>query len=81
MTKKDSERSKLYSNVKVIKIDPLGAALDEIGLTGGASKTTVKGLSKSKEKKLIDKIKKIDDKATKLKLKKFKPKDFIKIKD
>jgi len=81
MTKKDSESKKNYSNVETIPIDPLGERLLGVGMAGGASKITVKGLSKSKEKKLLDKIKKIDDKATKLKLKNFKIKDFIKIKE
>ena len=38
MTKKDSERNKLYSNVKIQKLDPLSTALDDAGLKGGASK-------------------------------------------
>ena len=38
MTKKDSERNKLYSNVKIQKLDPLSAALDDAGFKGGASK-------------------------------------------
>ena len=38
MTKKDSERNKLQSNVKIQKLDALSAALDDAGHAGGASK-------------------------------------------
>ena len=38
MTKKDSERNKIYSNIKIQKLDPLSAALDDAGHAGGASK-------------------------------------------
>jgi hypothetical protein len=37
MTKEYSNRKKNYSN-KIIKIDPLGAALDDAGHTGGVSR-------------------------------------------
>jgi hypothetical protein len=38
MTKQDSESKKNYSNVKTIKLDPLGERLSNIGMAGGASK-------------------------------------------
>ena len=54
MTKDNFLRYKPYSNVKIQKLDPLGAALDEAGMTGGASKAYMKSLKKD-AKPLIDK--------------------------
>ena len=61
MTKKDSERNKLYSNVKIQKLDPLSAALDDAGHAGGASK----GLKIKDTKKLLKEVKPIIDKKNK----------------
>ena len=52
MTKKDSERNKLYSNVKIQQIDPLSDKLSSVGFSGGASK----GLKIRDTKKLLKKI-------------------------
>ena len=38
MTKQDSESKKNYSNIKTIKLDPLGERLSNVDMTGGASK-------------------------------------------
>ena len=38
MTKEDSDRKKNYSNIKTIKLDPLGERLSDVGMTGGASR-------------------------------------------
>ena len=72
MTKADSESKKIYSNKHPSKVM----------VAGIFGKTKVKGLSKEEEDKFLKKIKKIElDTNKKLKLKKFKPKDFINIKD
>ena len=39
MTKDSYNSKKIYSNVKIIKLDPLAESLDSIGLKGGASKS------------------------------------------
>ena len=49
MTKKNSERNKLYSNVKIHQIDPLSSKLSDAGFAGGASKRL---LSKEAKKSL-----------------------------
>ena len=54
MTKDNFLRYKPYSNIKIQKLDPLAAALDEVGMTGGASKIYIKSLKKD-AKPLIDK--------------------------
>ena len=38
MSKQDSKSKKNYSNIKTIKLDPLGERLSNVGMTGGASK-------------------------------------------
>ena len=38
MTKEDSDRNKIYSNIKIKKLDPLSERLSAAGFTGGASK-------------------------------------------
>ena len=37
MTKEDSDKTKIYSNIKIKKLDPLSEKLDAAGFTGGAS--------------------------------------------
>jgi hypothetical protein len=61
MTKKDSERNKLYSNVKIQKLDPLSDKLSSAGFSGGASK----GLKIKDTKKLLKEVKPIIDKKNK----------------
>ena len=62
MTKKDSERNKLYSNVKIQKLDPLSDKLSSAGFSGGASK----GLKIKDTKKLLKEVKPIIDKMATL---------------
>ena len=72
MSKIDSETKKNYSNEHPSKVM----------VAGIFGKTKIKGLSKEEEDKFLKKIRKIElNTEKKLKLKKFKPKDFIKIKD
>jgi hypothetical protein len=54
MTKEDSERNKIYSNIKIKKIDPLSERLSAAGFTGGASK---KLLSKDAKAALRETVK------------------------
>ena len=61
MTKKDSERNKLYSNVKIQKLDPLSEKLDAAGFSGGASKKS-SSLKIIDAKPLIKKLKSVIDK-------------------
>ena len=55
MSKKDSERIKPYSNIKIQKIDPLSAALDDAGFKGGVGKKLT-GTSATSNKKYLKKI-------------------------
>ena len=43
MTKDSYNSKKIYSNVKIIKLDPLAESLDSIGLKGGAGKSLLSG--------------------------------------
>ena len=61
MTKEDSERNKIYSNIKIKKIDPLSERLSAAGFTGGASK----GLKIKDTKKILKEVKPIIDKKNK----------------
>lgn len=38
MTKDSYNSKKIYSNVRIVKLDPLAAKLDSVGMRGGASK-------------------------------------------
>ena len=50
MTKEDSERNKIYNNIKIKKLDPLSEKLDAAGFTGGASKgLKIKGIKYPKD--------------------------------
>jgi hypothetical protein len=51
MTKDSYNSKKIYSNVKIIKLDPLAESLDSIGLKGGAGKSVsvIRGTSKRQD--------------------------------
>ena len=53
MTKEDSERNKIYSNIKIKKIDPLSERLSAAGFTGGASKNYFQKMLKQLWEKLL----------------------------
>ena len=76
MSKQDSKSKKNYSNIKTIKLDPLGERLSDAGHTGGASKKL------KFEKKFDTLLKKMDAKEVKwtsnVKIKPFKPVSYFK---
>jgi hypothetical protein len=60
MTKDSYNSKKIYSNVKIIKLDPLAEGLDSIGLEGGAGRSLLSRGVKETTKATIKNFKKTD---------------------